>query len=327
MIVFSGIQPSGRLHLGNYFGAINQWLKLQEDSQARCFFCIVDLHAITVPYNPDMVKKMLLETAVDYFAVGLDPKKSVIFVQSLVPEHTELNWLLTTQAPLGELKRMHQFKDKSSRFRKHLNAGLLMYPVLQAADILLYDADSVPVGEDQKQHIELAREIARRFNARFGDTFVLPRPLLGEKGRRIKSLKNPERKMSKTEPEGCLFLADSPEVIHQKIRQAVTDSGTEIKYDPENRPAISNLIEIFSLVADKPVKSIESDFKEKGYQEFKQELADHVELKFESFRQRRAEILRSLSDSWQQLKKNSEVAREKARKKIADVKGKMGLRY
>ena len=240
MRVFSGIRPTGELHIGNYLGAMKQWIELQEKNE--CIFCIVDLHAITTPYESKNLQKNIFELAIAYLAAGLDPEKCILFVQSQVKEHTELAWLLGTITPLGELKRMTQFKEKSKRHPEYVNAGLLNYPLLMAADILLYQTDLVPVGKDQQQHVELAREIARKFNQKFGKTFKEPKTLLPKIGEKIMSLKNPKKKMSKTDdPEGCIGLFDEPEEIRKKIMSAVTDLGREIKYDLNKKPGISNL--------------------------------------------------------------------------------------
>src|SRR3989344_519019 len=234
MNVFSGIRPTGELHIGNYFGAIKQWLALQK--QHHCIFCIVDLHAITTPFDPQTLPAQIKNTAISYLAAGLDPEQCVLFVQSDLPEHIELAWLLGTTCPLGELERMTQFKEKAKKHKKNVTAGLFNYPLLMAADILLYQTELVPVGKDQVQHIELTRELARKFNAKFGQTFTLPKELLSE-GQKIMSLQNPKMKMSKTDsPESVINLTDGPEQIKAKIMRAVTDTGSEIKYSPAKKP-------------------------------------------------------------------------------------------
>ena len=228
MRVFSGIRPTGELHIGNYLGAIKQWVELQQNNE--CIFCVVDLHAITTPFNPLELQKNIFEAAVIYLAAGVNPEKSIFFVQSQIKEHTELAWLLGTTTPLGELKRMTQFKEKAKKHPEYVNAGLLNYPLLMAADILLYQTEIVPVGKDQQQHVELAKEIARRFNKKFGKCFKEPRLWLAKKGAKIMSLQNPRKKMSKTDnPKGCIGLFDEPEVIKKRGMTAVTDPGKRIK--------------------------------------------------------------------------------------------------
>jgi tryptophanyl-tRNA synthetase len=264
MRIFSGIRPTGELHIGNYLGAIKQWLELQEKNE--CVFCIVDLHAITTPYKPEVLQKNILELATAYLAAGLNPEKCVFFVQSQIAEHSELAWILSTITPLGELQRMTQFKEKSKKHPGEVNAGLLNYPLLMAADILLYQTELVPVGKDQQQHVELAREIARRFNKRFGDTFKEPRTLLPKVGEKIMSLQNPKKKMSKTDDtRGCIELFEEPEVIKKKIMSAVTDAGKTVKYDPIKKPGISNLLTIYSLFSQKSIKDLEKKFQNASY--------------------------------------------------------------
>jgi len=289
MRVFSGIQPTGKIHIGNYLGAIKQWVALQK--KAECIFCIVDLHALTVPYEPKDLKKLTLEKTIVYLAAGVDPKKSIIFAQSQVPEHTELNWLLSVVTPVGDLQRMTQFKEKSTKYRKNVNAGLLNYPILMAADILLYQTDIVPVGKDQKQHVEITREIARRFNKRFGETFKIPKVFVPETGAKIMSLTTPNKKMSKTDsPQTYITLFDTPQAIRKKITTSQTDSGKEIKYNVSSKPGISNLLTIYSLFSDSPIKEIEKEFKGKGYQIFKEKLAELLIKKLEPFRKKKKEL-------------------------------------
>jgi len=271
MRVFSGIRPTGELHIGNYWGAIRQWIELQEKHD--CVFCIVDLHAITTPYQPENLQKNILELTIAYLAAGVDPEKCILFIQSQVKEHSELAWLLGTFTPLGELKRMTQFKEKSKKQPEYVNAGLLNYPLLMAADILLYKTDLVPVGIDQEQHVELTRKIARKFNKMCGGVFKMPEALLPKVGQKIMSLQNPKKKMSKTDdPLGCVGLFDEPEEIKKKIMSAVTDLGRIIKYDPLKKPGISNLLTIYSLFSGKKIKDLEKNFKGRGYEEFKKGL-------------------------------------------------------
>src|SRR3989344_5071408 len=243
MRIFSGNRPTGSLHLGNYLGAIQQWIALQEKNE--CVFCIVDLHAITTPYNPKELKKDIVNTLVAYLAAGINPDKSIIFLQSQIKEHPELAWLFETITPLGELKRMTQFKEKSQENKDYVNAGLLNYPVLMAADILLYQAEGVPVGKDQQQHVELTRTIAKKFNQKFGQTFKEPASLIAKEGAKIMSLQDPKKKMSKSDdPKSCIFLFDTPEAITKKIMYAQTDSGKDVIYNITKKPGISNLLTI-----------------------------------------------------------------------------------
>lgn len=276
--VFSGMQSTGLLHLGNYLGALKQWIPLQEDYDA--FYCVVDLHALTVPRDPAELHRDSLTVANLYLAAGLDPNKATLFLQSHVPAHAELAWLLTCQATMGELSRMTQFKDKSHG-DENPGVGLFAYPVLMAADILLYDADLVPVGDDQKQHLELTRDLAGRFNHRYGETFKLPQPVIAEQqaGARIMGLDDPTKKMSKSAPSplNYISLLDSADTIAKKIKRAVTDSGREVRYDPENKPAISNLMVIFSQLSGLSLAEIEAKFAGgPGYGPFKKELAEVV---------------------------------------------------
>ncbi|HHY68925.1 MAG TPA: tryptophan--tRNA ligase [Bacillota bacterium] len=273
--VFSGVQPSGVLHLGNYFGAIRRFVDFQDGYD--CYYCIVDLHAITVYQDPKELPKQIQDTALYYLAAGLDPKKTTLFVQSDVPCHAELSWILECVATFGELSRMTQFKDKAEG-KESVSAGLFTYPVLMAADILLYDTDIVPVGEDQKQHVELCRDLAERFNSRYGETFKMPEPFIPQFGSRIKSLQDPNKKMSKSDPDpnSYISLDDPKDEIVKKIRRAVTDSGREIIYLPEEKPAIANLMTIYALCTGKSLPEIEQHFSGKGYADFKKDLADVV---------------------------------------------------
>ncbi|NLA59276.1 MAG: tryptophan--tRNA ligase [Firmicutes bacterium] len=276
--VFSGVQPSGALTIGNYFGALRNFVKLQHE--AECFFCVVNLHALTVPQDPKELYQRTLDVAKLFVASGIDPEKATIFVQSHVPAHSEMSWLLECTTYVGELRRMTQYKDKSSK-GEVVTSGLFTYPVLMAADILLYQTDEVPVGEDQKQHLELARDIALRVNNRFDEEiFKVPEPYIPPKaaGGRIMNLQNPLEKMSKSaeNPRGNIALLDPPDVIRQKIRSAVTDSGREIYYDEENKPAISNLMVIYSLCSGKSLEEIRDEYAGSGYGQFKKDLAELV---------------------------------------------------
>jgi tryptophanyl-tRNA synthetase len=323
MRVFSGIRPTGELHIGNYLGAIKQWVKLQEENE--CFFCIVDYHAITTPFKPEEMERNIFDTLIAYLAAGLDPKKCTIFVQSHVKEHTELAWILGTITPLGDLKRMTQFKEKSKKHPEYVNAGLLNYPLLMAADILLYKTDLVPVGKDQVQHVELTREIARRFNKMFGKVFKEPKVLLSE-GEKIMSLQNPKKKMSKTDdPKGCILLFDEPEEIEKKIMRAVTDLGKEIKYDPVKKPGISNLLKIYSIFSEKGMEELEEKYKGKGYEEFKRDLAKLLIKRLEVFKKKKKELEKRRVYLKEILKKGAERAEKIAKLTMKEVREKMGL--
>lgn len=324
MRVFSGIRPSGDLHIGNYFGAIRQWVELQKTHD--CVFSIVDLHAITTPYQSENLQKNILELTIALLAAGLDPEKCILFIQSQVKEHSELAWLLGTITPLGELKRMTQFKEKAKKHLEYVNAGLLNYPLLMAADILLYKTDLVPVGIDQKQHIELTREIARKFNKTFGSVLKIPKVLLSEKGQKIMSLQNPKKKMSKTDdPAGCIGIFDTPEEIKEKIITAITDSGKMIKCDPKRKPGISNLLTIYSLLSGKPIKNLEKDFKGKGYQGFKKNLASLLINSLETFRKKRKELLTREVYIREILNRGKNRAQTQAQATMQEIKTKMGL--
>ncbi len=324
MRIFSGIQPSGEIHIGNYIAAIRQWLELQNNNE--CVFCIVDWHAITVPYDVKILQQKIKEVAMIYLAAGLNPEKSIIFVQSQIKEHAELAWLLNTMTPLGDLQRMTQFKEKGAKNSKNLCAGLLNYPVLMAADILLYQTDIVPVGIDQKQHVELAREIARRFNARFGETFVLPKVQLLRIGAKIMSLTDPTKKMSKSDkPESRIGLFDTPEQIKKKIASSTTDSGKEIKFDPKEKPGISNLLTIFSAFSGKDIKTLEKELAGQNYQPFKQQLTELLIDKLEPFRIKKSEFNKDLKVLDKILLDGANRARSLAQETIQKVRKNMGL--
>ena len=324
MRVFSGIRPTGELHIGNYLGAIRQWIELQKVHD--CVFCIVDLHAIITPYQPEELQKNILELTIAYLAAGLDPEKCILFVQSQVKEHCELAWLLGTITPLGELKRMIQFKEKSKKHPEYVNAGLLNYPLLMAADILLYKTDLVPVGIDQKQHVELTREIARKFNKMFGEVFKEPKTFLPKVGQKIMSLQNPKKKMSKTDdPLGYIGLFDEPEEINKKIMSAVTDLGRIVKYDPIKKPGISNLLTIYSLFSGKKIESLEKNFRGRGYEKFKKFLIQLLIETLEPLRKKRKELLQRevyVKEILEQGRKRAQVI---AQSTLQEVKKKMGL--
>ena len=291
--LLSGIQPSGNLHLGNYLGAVKNWAALPDEF--NCFYFMADLHTLTVRQNPAELRRRSTTQLAQYIACGLDPKKNVLFLQSHVHEHAELGWILNCYTMFGELSRMTQFKDKCAKNADNINGGLFTYPSLMAADILLYQADYVPVGEDQKQHCELTRDIANRFNNLYGETFKVPEPYIPKVGARIMSLGDPTSKMSKSDPTGCVFLMDSPEEIARKFKRAITDSDTErcVRYDPENKPGVANLMNIYASVTGKSFDEIESEFAGKGYGVFKPAVGDAV---IETLRPIREEAERILAD-------------------------------
>lgn len=271
--VFSGVQPTGNIHLGNYLGALKQFVELQEDHE--CIYCIVDMHAITVPQDPKALKEHILDVAALYLAVGVDPKKSIVFVQSDVPGHAELNWVLTCNSYTGELSRMTQFKDKSKN-KESAPTGLFTYPVLMAADILLYDTDVVPVGNDQKQHIELCRDIAGRVNSKYPNTFVMPDGRFLKAGARIMALDDPTKKMSKSAENihSRISLLDEPSKIKKSIMKATTDSEGVVRFDVENKPGISNLLNIYSVLSGETIEDLEKKYEGKGYGDFKKDLVE-----------------------------------------------------
>ena len=320
--IFSGAQPTGQLHIGNYLGALKNWVALQDEYES--FYCIVNLHAITLPQDPATLRQKTRDLARIYLAAGIDPERSTIFIQSDVPEHTELTWILACVSRLGELERMTQFKDKGKGNRERSSSGLLMYPVLMAADILLYQTDLVPVGQDQKQHLELTRDLAERFNRDFGETFKLPEPYIPKAGAKIGSLQEPEKKMSKSDENvnGSIFLLDDADTITKKFKRAVTDSGTDIRFD-ESRPAITNLLTIYHLLTGKSVEESEQHFAGKGYGQFKADLAEAVFEFLKPFQERVKEYDDATLDSI--LKTGAEKARGIARETLSDVYRKMGI--
>lgn len=323
-ILLSGIQPTGPLHLGNYLGALKNFVALQDSSRYQGFFFIADLHALTENFDPVQRPKEITNVFADYLAAGLKPEKSVLFVQSAIPAHAELAMILNNFTPFGELRRMTQFKDKSEHQSDNINVGLFDYPVLMAADVLLYDTQFVPVGDDQLQHLELARTLARKFNSRFGQTFYEPKPLLTETPR-LMSLDQPDKKMSKSRREGCLFLDDSPMKIREKIQRAVTDSGREIIYDPKKKQAISNLILIYNAFTGLSAKETEKKFAKTTYVEFKKELAETVVKGLRPFQKKKKEILANPKKIAALIKKGNRQAAKIADKKIDLVKKKLGL--
>ncbi len=324
-LLFSGVQPTNNLHLGNYIGALKQWVSLQHTYP--CLFSVVDLHAITVPQNPRDLQERVLDTAATYLAIGIDPVRSPIFIQSEVSAHTELAWILNTIAKTGELERMTQYKDKSAKDGVNASLGLYSYPVLMAADILLYDTTVVPVGEDQMQHVELTRVLARRFNERYGETFVVPKSLIQKQGARIMGLDDPEKKMSKSALSSYNFISlmDDAETIQKKVSKAVTDAEAEIVYNEAKKPAISNLLTIYHHMTGETVAELEERYKGKGYGDFKKGLAEAiiahigpVTAKIKAYREDPAELMKILDQG-------RDRANEMAERKLVLVKEKVGL--
>ncbi|MGC6508864.1 MAG: tryptophan--tRNA ligase [Myxococcota bacterium] len=324
-IVLSGIQPSGKLGIGNYLGALKNWVGMQDDYE--CIFLIVDLHALTVQQVPAELRHTCLSLAAQYIAAGIDPQKSTVVIQSHVPQHAELNWVLNTMTYMGELNRMTQFKDKSKRHNTNINAGLFTYPVLMAADILLYQAAAVPVGADQKQHLELARNLAQRFNQRYSDTFVVPEPFIPKVGARIMSLQEPTKKMSKSDDNenNMVSLLDSPKVIEKKFKRAVTDSETVVKYDVANKPGVSNLLTIHSAFSGQSIESLENHFEGKMYGHLKVETAEVVIEGLKPIQKRYNELMADKATLEQILSDGAESATRSARKTLSKVYKKIGL--
>ena len=323
--IFSGIQPSGNLHVGNYLGALKNWVAMQDDYEN--YFCIVDLHAITVPQDPKVLRQKIREVAAIYLAVGLDPERCVIFRQSKVSGHAELCWLLNCVARFGELSRMTQFKDKAQKGGADVaSAGLFDYPVLMAADILLYNAHLVPVGEDQRQHLELARTLARRFNHLYGENFVVPEAMILDTGARVMALDAPEEKMSKSSPRPASFVSilDEPDTIRKKIRRAKTDSGSEVTASTD-KPAITNLLDIYSAMTGRKVQEIEADYEGKGYGDLKKDLAEVVVDGLAPVRDRAHELLDDPAELDALLDRGAGKAREVADTTLHDAWAKLGL--
>jgi tryptophanyl-tRNA synthetase len=321
--IFSGAQPTGQLHIGNYLGALKNWVALQDEYES--FYCIVNLHAITLPQDPKTLRQKTLDLARIYLAAGIDPERSTIFIQSDVPEHAELTWVLSCIARMGELERMTQFKDKGKGNSERAGVGLFTYPVLMAADILLYQTDLVPVGQDQKQHLELSRDLAGRFNRDFGETFRMPEPYIPPVGANIRSLQDPEKKMSKSDENlnGSIFLLDDSDTVTKKIKRAVTDGGTTIEFD-ESRPAIGNLLTIYHLLTGKTIEESVEHFKGQGYGAFKTELAEATVEFLRPFQER----VKQYDDATlgEILHNGAEKARSIASATLADVYSKTGIR-
>lgn len=321
--VFSGVQPTGNIHIGNYLGALKQFVELQEENE--CIYCIVDMHSITVPQDPKELRKNTLDVAALYLAVGVDPSKSIVFVQSDVPGHSELSWVLTCNSYTGELSRMTQFKDKS-KGKESAPTGLFTYPILMAADILLYDTDIVPVGNDQKQHIELCRDIAIRINNKYKKTFVVPDGRFLKAGARIMALDDPEKKMSKSAENihSRISLLDEPSKIKKSIMRATTDSEGSIRFDPENKPGITNLLNIYSVFSGKDISEIEKDYDGRGYGDFKKDLVEVTTQALAPIKERFNEIRQS-DELIQILKDGAQRANAIAEKTMKRVKENFGL--
>jgi tryptophanyl-tRNA synthetase len=323
-VIFSGIQPSGLLTLGNYIGALRNFKLLEDDYD--CVYCVVDLHTLTVRQEAAQLRRRCLEIAAVYMAVGLDPDKSLIFCQSHVSAHTELSWILSNYTYVGELQRMTQYKDKCAKHADNINAGLLTYPVLMAADILLYQTHLVPIGADQKQHLEITRDIAQRFNALYGDVFTVPDAYIGKVGSRVMSLQDPTRKMSKSDPEETYIgILDAPEAIRRKLKRAVTDSDGEIRFDPENKPGVSNLLSILSALTGDSTEKLVNDLSGKGYGELKTRAAECI---IETLLPIQAEYARIMADKatlQAVLDRNAQRAAARANRTLDKVKHKVGL--
>jgi tryptophanyl-tRNA synthetase len=324
MRVFSGIQPTGSKHFGNYSGGFRQYVATQEQGDA--FFCIVDLHSITVEYDPADLRERTLDLAAMLFATGLDPERSTVFAQSHVGAHAEAAWLLSSVTSFGELRRMTQFKDKSER-HEFVSAGLFTYPVLMAGDILLYQTEIVPVGDDQRQHIELARNVAERFNSRFGETFTVPKGVFPEEGARIKNLQEPERAMSTTigAEQGVVRMVDEPDAIRRKFKTAVTDSGRDVRHDPAEKAGISNLIEIMSVATGESFPEIESRYDGAGYGQFKEEVAEAVVQLLEPIQERYRELRSDDAELNRMLGVGADKAREASAPTLAAMYDRMGF--
>lgn len=321
--IFSGIQPTGNLTLGNYIGALRNFNLLQD--QYDCLYSIVDMHAMTVRQNPAELRKACLRTMSIFLASGLDPRKNIIYFQSQVPQHAELSWVLNCFTYMGELQRMTQFKDKSAKHADNINAGLFTYPVLMAADILLYMSDLVPIGSDQKQHLELARDIAERFNAIYGDVFIVPEGYFPKVGARVMSLQEPTRKMSKSDPEETyIAILDKPEIIRKKMRRAVTDCDNTVVFDPENKPGIANLMSIMSALTGKTMDEITAEYDGQGYGKFKDVVADSVIAALEPIQKRYDEISADKAYLQEVLTSGAERAEAIAYRTMLKIRKKIG---
>ena len=324
-VILSGIQATGDLHLGHYIGVLKRFVEMQEEY--NCYYMIANLHALTVRRDPKELKENAYKLLASYIAAGLDPDKSTIFLQSQVHEHAELAWVLDCYTYMGELSRMTQFKDKSAKHADNINAGLFTYPSLMAGDILLYQADLVPTGDDQKQHVELTRDLAERFNKLYGDTFKVPTPLIEKVGARIMGLQDPTSKMSKssTLPNDTILLIDTPEEIMKKVKKAVTDSEGIVKFDEENKPGISNLMEIYGIITKKTMEEIEKEFEGRGYGDFKVTVAEAIAKELEPFRNKYNELMANPSYLEEIYNKGAKKASEVASKTLKDVYEKIGI--
>jgi tryptophanyl-tRNA synthetase len=324
MRIFSGIQPSGDPHIGNYSGGFRQYAQTQEQGEA--FFCIVDLHAITIQHDPTALREGTLDIAAMLFATGIDPQRSTVFVQSHVTAHAEAAWLLSSVTSYGQLGRMTQFKEKSAE-EDFVSAALFTYPVLMAGDILLYQTDIVPIGDDQRQHLELSRDIAQRFNSRYGETFVIPEGVYPETGGRVMNLQEPEVKMSKSRgaESGTVLMLDPPETIRKKLKTAVTDSGTDVRYDPDEKPGISNLIELLTVVTGDSIKDVEARYDGSGYGQFKQDVADAIVELLGPIQARYRELRSDPAELQRMLQVGAEKARAVSAPTLALVYERMGF--
>ncbi|MCD8016528.1 MAG: tryptophan--tRNA ligase [Oscillospiraceae bacterium] len=324
-VLLSGIQPSGDLHLGNYLGAIRNWARLADEFD--CYFFMADIHTITVRQDPPTLRRHTLQQLAQYIACGLDPQRNTLFIQSHVHEHAELAWVLGCYTMFGELSRMTQFKDKSSKHSENINAGLFTYPALMAADILLYQPDYVPVGEDQKQHCELTRDIAQRFNNLYGEVFKVPEPYIPKVGARIMSLTDPASKMSKSDAAGCVFLLDKPEDIMRKFKKAVTDSDTErcVRYDPQTKPGVANLMSIYASCTGRTFDEIEAEFEGKGYGVFKPAVGEAVAETLRPIREESERIMKDKAYLESVYRDGAERASRTARRTLNKVYKKVGF--
>lgn len=324
-VILSGIQATGDLHLGHYIGVLKRFVEMQE--KYNCYYMIANLHALTVRRDPKELKENVYKLLASYIAAGLDPEKSTIFLQSQVHEHAELGWVLDCYTYMGELSRMTQYKDKSAKHADNINAGLFTYPSLMAGDILLYQADLVPTGEDQKQHVELTRDLAERFNKLYGDTFKVPEPYIEKVGARIMGLQDPTSKMSKssTLPNDTILLIDTPEEIMKKVKKAVTDSEGIVKYDEKNKPGISNLMEIYGIITNKSMEEIEKEFEGQGYGTFKVAVAEAIIKELEPFRNKYNELMANPTLLEEIYNKGAKKASEVASKTLKDVYEKVGI--
>lgn len=324
-IILSGIQSTGKLTLGNYLGAINNWVQMQEEYD--CYYMIANLHSLTIRNDPETLRNNTLKVLAMYIAAGLDPEKNTIFIQSQVKEHAELGWILDCYTYMGELSRMTQFKDKSAKHADNINAGLFTYPALMAADILLYQADLVPVGQDQQQHLEITRDIAERFNKLYGKAFTIPEGYYGKASAKIMGLQDPTAKMSKsaTNPNDVILLEDEPDVIIKKFKKAVTDSENKVRFDPENKPGVSNLMQIYSSITGLKMEEIEKEFEGEGYGTFKTKVAETVVNKLEPIQKKYKELLENKEYLEKIYTEGANKARKLASKTLDDVKERIGI--